>query len=89
VTFRPILVITIIVLEAAWLLIAILAYNAELGVRGGFQATATIAIIAVIWAGPAIALVIVGWLIEHGLRLLDRQRLSPPPPPPPEGNPVA
>lgn len=84
-TFRPGLVIAILVLQAVWLLVAILAYNAEVGARAGFQATATIAIIAVIWAGPATAMVIVGWLIEHGLRLLDRQRLAPPPPPPPAG----
>jgi hypothetical protein len=61
-------------------------YQSEIGNRVDSTAV-TVAAIAIIWASPAIALCVVAWLVEQGLRVRElappRPMASPQPPPPP------
>jgi hypothetical protein len=83
---RPNIAIVALLLEVVWLAIAIAAYQSELA--DNIDSTAvTLAAIAIIWASPAIALCVIAWLIDQGLRMRalspPRPAASPPPPPPP------
>ena len=84
-SIRPILAIAALVLEFVWLAVVIAAYEAEAG--DNFDSVAvTVAVIAVIWAAPAIALCTVAWLVEQVLRgkeLAPPQPMAAPQPPPP------
>lgn len=73
---RPNLALVTLVLEAVWLVLAIDAYSVEFGDQVESTAVAAAAI-ALIWAAPAIALCVVAWVVEQGLRV----REAPPPPP--------
>jgi hypothetical protein len=83
---RPNIAIVALLLEVVWLAIAITAYQSELA--DNIDSTAvTLAAIAIIWASPAIALCVIAWLVDQGLRMRalppPRPAASPPPPPPP------
>jgi hypothetical protein len=75
---RPGVIVTTLVIEIVWLAVAIAAFEAEIGSRLT-STPASIAVVALIWASPAIALCVMAWLIEQLLRVRD---LGPPPPPP-------
>jgi hypothetical protein len=82
---RPNVAIVTLVLEVVWFTIAVAAYQSEIGSHVDSTAV-TVAAIAIIWATPAIALCVVAWLIEQGLRVRELAppppMASPPPPPP-------
>ena len=83
---RPNVAIVTLVLEVVWFAIAVAAYTSEIGDNVHSTAVA-IAAIAIIWASPAIALCVMAWLIDQGLRARElappRPMTSPQPPPPP------
>jgi len=85
-SIRPNVAIVTLVLEVVWFAIAVAAFETELGDNVDSTAV-TIAAIAIIWASPAIALCVVAWLVEQGLRMRQfappRPMASPQPPPPP------
>lgn len=76
-TIRPNLAIVTLVLEIAWLALAVSAYESEFS-SNVHSAAVSLAAIALVWAAPAIALVAVAWLVEQCLRA---RELTPPPPP--------
>jgi hypothetical protein len=83
---RPNLAIATLALELVWLIVAIAAYESEAG--DNIHSTAvTVAVIAIIWAAPAIALCVTAWLVEQVLRGKElappRPMVAPQPPPPP------
>jgi hypothetical protein len=85
-SIRPHVAIVTLVLEVVWLAVAIAAYESQIG--DNINSTAvTVAAIAIIWSAPAIALCVVAWLIDQGLRVWalppPRPMTSPQPPPPP------
>jgi hypothetical protein len=85
-SIRPAVAIVALVLEVVWLAIAIAAYESQVG--DNIDSTAvTVAAIAIIWSAPAIALCVVAWLIDQGLRVRElappRPMAAPQPPPPP------
>lgn len=79
---RPNLAIVTLVVEIAWLVVAIAAYESELG-DNVHSSVVSLAAIALIWAAPAIAVGVVAWLIEQGLRGRGLAPPAPAPPPPP------
>jgi membrane protease YdiL (CAAX protease family) len=85
-SIRPNVAIVTLVLEVVWLVIAVAAYEAELGDNVNSTAV-SFAAIALIWASPAIALCVVAWLVEQALRMRElappRPMASPQPPPQP------
>ena len=85
-SIRPAVAIVALVLEVVWLAIAIAAYESQVGDNVDSTAV-TVAAIAIIWSAPAIALCVVAWLIEQGLRVRalspPRPMAAPQPPPPP------
>jgi len=84
-SIRPNVAIVTLVLEVVWFAVAVAAYQSELGDNVD-STSVTVAAIAIIWASPAIALGVVAWLIEQGLRMRElappRPMASPQPPPP-------
>ncbi len=85
-SIRPAVAIVALVLEVVWLAIAIAAYESQVGDNIDSTAVA-VAAIAIIWSAPAIALCVMAWLIEQGLRMRalppPRPMTAPQPPPPP------
>lgn len=84
-SIRPNVAIVTLVLELVWFAVAVAAYEAELGDNVNSTAV-SIAAIAIIWASPAIALCVMAWLIDQGLRMRElappRPMATPQPPPP-------
>jgi hypothetical protein len=85
-SIRPNVAIATLVLEVVWFAIAVAAY--ESGASDSIHSLAvTVAVIAVIWAAPAIAICLMAWLVEQGLRVRatppPRPMAMPQPPPPP------
>jgi hypothetical protein len=83
---RPAVAVVALVLEGVWRAISIAAYESQVG--DDIDSTAvTVAAIAIIWSAPAIALCVVAWLIDQGLRVRalppPRPMTAPQPPPPP------
>jgi len=74
-----------------WFAVAVAAYEAE--ASDNVHSTAvTVAVIAVIWAAPAIAICMMAWLVEQSLRVRSTapprpmaMPQAPPPPAPPAG----
>ena len=85
-SIRPNVAIVTLVLEVVWFVIAVAAYEAELGDNVNSTAV-SFAAIALIWASPAIALCVVAWLVEQALRIRElappRPMAAPQPPLPP------
>jgi len=86
-TIRPNLAIVTLVLEIAWLVVAVSAYESEVS-DAVHSAVVSLAAIAIIWASPAIALCVVAWLVEQAMRARELAPPRPPavasaPPPPP------
>ena len=84
-TIRPNLAIVTLVLEVVWFAIAVAAYESAAS-DNVHSLAVTVAVIGVIWAAPAIAICLMAWLVEQGLRVRaappPRPMASPQPPPP-------